>query len=56
MPMLVTAVTTGGQYYYGPTDERYVNGRAVLFQDASVFVGNGQFWRMDNAGATTGPY
>jgi uncharacterized secreted protein with C-terminal beta-propeller domain len=32
------------------------DGRSVLFRDGAMYIGNGQFWRQDNAGNTFGPF
>jgi hypothetical protein len=37
------------------TDMAIDNARSVLFASGTIYVGRGQFWRMDSAGAVSGP-
>jgi len=57
LPPLVVAQGSGPNACDFSSDERsWGSGRSVLFQDASVYVGRGKFWRQDSAGNTSGPY
>jgi uncharacterized secreted protein with C-terminal beta-propeller domain len=60
LPSLVTDRGNGiDQYnYQNAYDERgWGQGRSVLFQDSSYYMGNGKFWRLQNAtGEALGPY
>src|SRR5690606_17313412 len=53
-PMMVTHRTGGVS---GPAyDPARRGGRSVIFGDGIVYVGNGQFWRGNDAGGAAGPY
>jgi hypothetical protein len=47
--------TAGGPSSSSPYDYEHA-ARSILFQDASVFVSNGRFFRMDAYGTQSGPY
>ena len=55
---LLPLVTHGtSPYPYGPAnDPGRDGGRSVLFTNGTIYSGNGQFWRGDEAGNVTGPY
>lgn len=53
-PMMVTHRTGGVN---GPAyDPARFGGRSVIFGSGIVYVGNGQFWRGNDAGGAAGPY
>jgi uncharacterized secreted protein with C-terminal beta-propeller domain len=47
------ASPSSGDFYYDPAVS---SARSVLFRDATIYIGNGQFWRQDAAGNTFGPF
>ena len=44
---------TSGSLVYDPGAD---GGRSIVFKGGVVYVGNGQFWRLDNTGGTSGPF
>ena len=48
-----TPATTGTTYF---ADSAQDGGRSILFSNGTVYIGNGQFWRQDSAGNTSGPF
>jgi uncharacterized secreted protein with C-terminal beta-propeller domain len=55
-PSLVFRRPAQNEYYDSYGDAGARDGRGILLQDGAVFVGHGQLWRQDAAGATTGPF
>ena len=53
---LVTSRTSGNMNYPPNGEGSWGQGRSVLFQDASVYVSQGKFWRQDASGNTSGPF
>jgi hypothetical protein len=54
LPSLMThSAATGSQPIF---DAAANNGRAVLYPNASFYVGNGQIWRLDAFGKSAGPF
>ncbi len=37
-------------------DPSTTNGRAVIYPNATIYVGNGKFWRLDGLGKSAGPF
>jgi uncharacterized secreted protein with C-terminal beta-propeller domain len=57
LPSLQTrSAVTGVTSYYDYSDPATSNGRAVMYPNASFFIGNGQFWRLDAFGKSAGPF
>ena len=56
MPTLVTARAADASSYAPAPERTWGMGRAVLFPSASIYVRDGEFWRIDDAGTTFGPY
>lgn len=52
MPSLI--IQSSPQSY--SLDSTVNGGRSVLFRNGAIYIGNGQFWRQDNAGNTFGPF
>lgn len=52
MPSLITASAPLAP----PSDPSTGSGRAILFAGHAIYVGDGQFWLQDAAGAKSGPY
>jgi len=53
-PSLISHSTPPSPGFYN--DPGAYDGRSVLFRDGAMYIGNGQFWRQDNAGNTFGPF
>jgi len=54
MPSLIIQSAAQSSGYF--PDSASDGGRSVLFRNGAIYIGNGQFWRQDNAGNTFGPY
>lgn len=53
-PLISHRAGTQGQAYFA--DPAVDSGRSILFRGATLYIGNGQFWKQDSAGNTAGPY
>ena len=53
LPKLITHTPATTPNAYDPAGD---NARSIVFRNATVYIGGGQFWRQDNAGNTSGPF
>jgi uncharacterized secreted protein with C-terminal beta-propeller domain len=54
LPTAVTRVVSSSDFPWPDGGRR--GGRTVIFSNGTVYVGNGQFWRINAAGSVAGPY
>ncbi len=55
-PSLITHTPTMAPAMQLFQDPSAYNGRSIIFNGGIVYVGNGQFWRQDAAGNSSGPF